>query len=246
MHLSKIILLVITFGAFNTGFAQNKMTETPPKDFILTSKIHSTGHFPYSGSLLNSHLNMDFNLYYNKNNNGFFVFKAVDLEDFASDVNYTQVGGFRQFHVSKKITLTPYVGYIFLQTKGFLDKGSDVFVAFSPTYQTDKWKIENTTLIQNVLDPNYASTMTNRLEIKYFMKPFNLSWFIWHNTAFIESPKQTLSTALIFQFPKVELGRNMPMQTSLMLQTYVSKYKPDYALAKGVVFSIAFPIDLGK
>jgi hypothetical protein len=246
MRLTITILFLIIFEAVNTGFAQSSIVETPPKEFILTSKIHSTGHFPYSGSLLNNHLNIDFNLYYAKNNNGFFVFKAIDLEDFASDVNYTQVGGFRRFHVSKTITLTPYVGYIFLQTKGFLDKGSDVFVAFSPTYQSDKWKIENTTLIQSVLDPNYASTMANRLEIKYFMKPFNLSWFIWHNTTMIENAKQSLSTALVFQFPKVELAKNMPMQTSLMLQTYVSKYKPDYALAKGVVFSIIFPIELGK
>lgn len=229
-----------------SGYGQDTISTVKNKEIVFTSRLHSTGHFPYSGSLLNHHLNADFNLYYTNNQNGFFIFKAIDMEDIKSDINYLQIGVFRKIFIAKKMTITPYAGYLFLQNNKFLDKGSDLFLALAPAFESYRLKIENTTLITNILEKDYPMAMANRLEIKYTFKPFAISWFTWHNMILSETKNQSLSIAASFQFYQVKLSEKLSFKAGIMLQTYLSKYYPIYALRKGAVFTLTFPIELNK
>jgi hypothetical protein len=243
LFLKYIMLGLLICFSLKTN-AQDSIANSTKRTLILTTKLHSTGHFPYSGSLLNHHVNGDVSLFFQKQNWGFFVFKALDFEDLQSDVNYLQTAVFRKTNLTRSFSLTPYAGYLFLQNRAFADFGSDVFMALSTTVESQNLMIENTTLITNVFNKGYQRAMANRMEIRYAFKPMHVSWFIWHNMGLPDNGKQTLSTALAFRFPKVRWLAKIPLQSTLLFQSYLSNYKPDYAMRRGVVFSCVFPVAL--
>ncbi|MFN8355807.1 MAG: hypothetical protein U0Y10_15225 [Spirosomataceae bacterium] len=213
----------------------------PDKEILLTSRLHSAGHFPYTGSLLNNHLNADLNLYVRYKKAGFFVFQSLDLESKNSDITYHQTGLFYKIRFSPTLSLTPYLGYLLIQTQRFYDTGSDVFAALVPSFQSGRLKIENTSLFTNVLELGDSRSLANRLQIQYALNNMSLSLFLFHNIK-LSGQNPSLSGALSIQFPKVELFKQVPIQSSLLLQTYLSDYKPSYALRRGIVFSFTFPI----
>jgi len=234
---------LLLFVFFSPAQNKSKAGKNLSKDFTLTSRINSTGHFPYTGSFLNHHLNADFNLYYQKKNAGFFIFKSLDLEDLSSDVNYLQPGIFYKYHAGKKITLAPYVGYVFEQTRGFADKSSDVFVALVTTFKNRNIKIENTSLFLNFLELGATRNLTNRLEINIAFQRMGLSWFTWHKASLF-GIREYVSTAFALKFPKISFSKNMALESSIMFQSYVTNNKPSYAFRRGVLFTLAFPLDL--
>lgn len=236
------LLGLLLFCLFS--FAQSKINSPNNinTDFSLTTKINSTGHFPYSGSLLNHHLNVDFTLYYRRHNLGFFIFKSFDLEDLSSDVNYLEPGVFARIPIGKKFTASPYAGFVFDQTESFADKSSDIFIALVTTFRENNIKIENTALIFNFLETGSHRYLTNRLEVNVSLKNATISWFAWHKTGLF-GVKESVSTALSFKSPKLAFTKSLALESSIMFHTYLTCNKPSYALRRGVVFSLLFPFD---
>lgn len=240
---SQIIFLILCLCFIAESHSQDSILVKTPKDLIFTSRLNSAGHFPYTGSVLNNHLNADFNLYFRQKNFGFFVFQSIDLESKNSDVTYLQPGLFYKIPLTQKFSVTPYIGYLFIQTNRFYDTGSDVFFAIAPTFVTPKVKIENTSLFTNVFEFGYKRSLANRLQIQYFLQKMSVSLFLFHNIK-LSGKDQSLSASLNFQFPKIEIAKNFPIHSALMLQTYLSENKPSYAMRRGAVFSLSFPINL--
>lgn len=94
--------------------------------FLITPRLNSAGYFPFTGTYVNKNVNADINLFYEYKGNGFFLFKSQDLVDSHSIINYLQSGIFHTFNISPVFKLRAFFGYLFSQTNGFKDEGSDI------------------------------------------------------------------------------------------------------------------------
>jgi hypothetical protein len=240
-----LLLSFHSFGASNEDSLMN-IKKREKGDFIVTTRLHSVSHFPFSGSYINRHLNVDLNLFYERNRIGAFLFKAQDLEDKHGIVNYFQPGIFKRFPAGKNLTFTVFGGYLFNQTAGFSDKDSDVWTALGTTWNiSNHFKIENTALFFNVTKTELNSQWANRTVISAIYRDFKFDLYIWHNIVF-KTNFQFTSAALALNFPKIHLSDKIKIQNSFSYQSYLSENKPSWAMRHGFLFSIAVPIQISS
>jgi hypothetical protein len=214
---------------------------TSRRTLIITPRINSAGHFPFSGALLNKNTNVDLNIFYGHKQYGFFIFQSVDLEDKKSFVNYLQPGVFRKFKLSESVQVRLFAGYVFSQTNGFRDNDSDYFTA-PVIYWTihPNLKFESTSLF---FDFNHSTKLANRFLMTYTIRNFRFDFFVWHRAVF-EKNTHALSTSLALYPPKTKIAGNLYIQTSISYIGYLTDTKPDFARRDGFLFSVAFPLSL--
>lgn len=91
----------------------------------IVSRLNSAGHFPFTGSIVNRHVNADINIALEYQRWGLFLFKSHDLEQRDSPVNYFQPGVFRSISITPDIDVRFFFGYVFSQASSFRDPDSD-------------------------------------------------------------------------------------------------------------------------
>ncbi len=244
---SIVCFLFISIASFGSDTDSLKLIKKKTKgDFSITTRLHSTSHFPYTGSFINRHLNADINIYYEKNRVGFFLFKAQDLEEKHGFVNYLQPGVFKRFAVGQKLTLSFFGGYLFNQINGFNDNDSDVWGAFNANYVINPhFKIENTALFFNLTKSELHPQWANRTVFSAMYNDFKFDLYVWHNIAF-ETNFQFTSGAVAINFPHIALSEKVKIRNSFMYQSYLSDNKPSWAMSNGFLFSIAVPIQISN
>jgi hypothetical protein len=240
---SCLLSMIMAFVA-NPLLAQTRKTtndSTSRRTLIITPRINSAGHFPFSGALLNKNANVDLNIFYERNRYGFFIFQSVDLEDRRSFVNYLQPGVFRKFKMSESIQVRLFAGYVFSQTDGFRDKDSDYFTA-AVVYWIIRpnLKFESTSLF---FDLSQSTKLANRFLVSYSLKGFRFDFYLWHRAVF-ERNAHALSSSLALYPPKAKIADNLYIQTSISYLGYLTDTKPSFALRDGFLFSVAFPLSL--
>ena len=246
IRISQAISIFAFFLLTTTSvFAQDRLpvqdTIAGP-DFIITPRINSAGHFPFTGSLINRHLNADLNIFYEHGNNGFFIFKSQDLRDPHSIINYLQPGIFRRIPVARKFYVRLFIGYLFSQTSGFRDRDSDFYTA-GVGYWTlaDNLTVENTALFFDLLQ---STKLADRLLISWTPRtkvPFKIQLYVWHRLVFDQMINST-SASFALNFPNVKLSDVISVQATISYQGYISESKPAYARRDGFLASLAFPI----
>ncbi len=238
-----VICFVVVLTFQNTlTLAQGKANDTVEKPVLLvTPRFNSSGHFPFTGSLLNTNVNFDVNIFYEHKRNGFFLFKSFDLVDAHSGVNYFQPGIFHKFEFCPKFQMRAFFGYLFSQTAGFRDKDSDYYTA-ATAYWTihPALKVENTALF---FDLTQSGKLANRLLISYFWKGFKFDLYVWHRWELLNEFHAT-SACLAVNIPKIKLSDKLFIQNTISYQGYLSEAKPDWARQKGLLVSVAFPLNV--
>jgi hypothetical protein len=226
------------------GFCDNASCQDSTRAvFRITPRFNSAGHFPFTGSLLNTNLNFDLNFFYEANDYGFFVFKSVDLEDAHSYINYLQPGVFKKFELSPNLYMRAFVGYLFSQARRFKDKDSDYYTAVTLYWSLNaSLKIEHTALF---FDLSQSIKLANRFLMFYTIKDFKIELFVWNRWEF-EKQFTATSASLALNFPALKIFRSVSMLNTISYQGYLSSVKPDFALQKGLLISVAFPINADK
>jgi hypothetical protein len=247
--LGKRDLLVCQIGCVLLLFVCPLLAQAqkPAKDsanrrtLIITPRINSAGHFPFSGALLNKNTNVDLNIFYEHKRYGFFIFQSVDLEDKRSFVNYLQPGIFRKFKLGQEVQLGLFAGYVFSQTTGFRDDDSDYFTA-AVVYWTihPQLKFESTSLF---FDLSQSTKLANRFLLSYSLKGFRFDGYVWYRAVF-EQNTHALSSSLALYPPKIKMASSLSIQASISYLGYLTDTKPDFALRDGFLFSVAFPLSL--
>ena len=236
---------IILFATITTPSVSQHQAggDVPNPNFSITPRFNSAGHFPFSGALLNNNFNFDVNIYFEYKKNGFFIFKSIDLEDKHSFVNYLQPGIFRKFQLSPKFKIGTFFGYVFNQTYEWRDKDSDYFTA-AVAYWTinDRLKLENTSLF---FDLSQSVKLANRFLLNYKVKKFQFDVYVWHRIVF-DSNSHATSASLAINFPRIRLTDKVAIQNTVSYQGYLTHTKPDFAMRKGLLVSIAFPITISK
>lgn len=226
-----------TFGQDKTNRGDSVVT----RHFSVTPRFNSSGHFPYSGALINRNINFDVNLYYENRGYGFFVFKSWDLEDRHSIVNYLQPGIFKKIKFSPSFQLGVFFGYLFSQTTGFRDEDSDYYTAAVAYWMlTENLKLENTALF---FDLTQSSKLANRFLLSWTIKSFRIDIYAWHRWVF-EGAAHATSASLAVNLPRIRISEALSVQTTASYQGYLSEAKPDYAMRDGFLLTIGFPIEM--
>lgn len=211
--------------------------------FIITPRLNSAGHFPFSGALLNNHANVDINVFFEYHRYGFFIFKSHDLEDPHSYVNYLQPGVFKKFKFSPRFALGAFAGYIFSQTSGFADKDSDFYGALVAYWTIcEGLKLENTSLF---FDLTQAEKLVNRFLLSYILEGFKVDFYVWHRMV-LETEFHSTSASLALTFPGIKISEGFSVLSTVSYQGYLTDQKPDFAMLNGWLVTVAFPVTISK
>lgn len=245
---SKVAWIIFLVSLVSSAWSQDQtQPESTPKaakpTFLISPRFNSAGHFPFSGALINNHPNFDINVFYEKKGNGFFVFKSQDLKDSHSIVNYLQPGISKKFKLRTNLRLGIFFGYVFSQTEGFKDKDSDYFTAAVIYWTiTDRLKLENTALF---FDLSQSVKLANRTLLSYTLKEFKFDIYVWERIVF-EADAYATSASFAINFPKIRLSDALHIQNTISYQGYLTPAKPEWALRRGLLISVAFPISISK
>lgn len=235
------IIYVALLLTSNLASGQDPIREKP--SFSVTPRFNSAGHFPFTGSLINNHLNFDVNVFFQYKGNGFFIFKSQDLKDPHSIINYLQPGVFKKFTLGPRVQLGTFFGYLFSQTDGFKDSYSDYYTA-AVLYWTisDNLKLENTALF---FDLTQSAKLANRMLLSYKLREFKFDVYLWQRVDWIND-LYTTSASFAVNLPKIKLTDAIYIQNTISYQGYLTQAKPDWAMRKGLLISVAFPITLSQ
>lgn len=235
-----VVIFLFTALFVNHAVAQNKSDTIPDVTFVITPRLNSTGHFPFTGSYINKNFNADINIFYERKTLGFFLFKSQDLEDRHSIVNYLQPGIFKKVQLTPNFKLRFFVGYLLAQTKGFRDRDSDYYAAVVAYWSIgDRVLLEHTALF---FDLTLGEKLANRFVFSYLANGFKFDAFVWNRWVFNDGSSST-SGAVSVNFPLIRLSKKVSIQSTVSYQGYLTRAKPEYAMRKGALFSVSFPID---
>ncbi|MEQ8364020.1 MAG: hypothetical protein RIF39_06360 [Cyclobacteriaceae bacterium] len=222
-----------SFKVYEPADSSKKVT------FVITPRINSTGHFPFTGSLINHHLNADINIFYEKKSLGFFLFKSQDLQE-KSFVNYLQPGLFATARLNQSLRARVFVGYLFSQAESFRDADSDYYSALSIYWNVaPRLRVENTSLFY---DLQQQVKLADRLVVTWESQSIKLDLYVWHRIVMEENNHAT-SAMLAMTFPKIKISNSTSLLFISSYQRYLTTNRPSFALKDGFLFSLLLPIE---
>ncbi|MBL7849880.1 MAG: hypothetical protein JNN04_03180 [Cyclobacteriaceae bacterium] len=173
------IASVMTLSAYASD-----STATTHGTWKATARIHSMGFFSYGGRLVSRNGVADVHVMYDRKTWHLQAFKAIDLNDRHTPVNFAMAVFGRPLHVGKKLTFTPQAGVVLEQFTSLADHGSDAAFLFTTAYRIHpRVTLEHTILVSNlVLEPSLRDCI-NRLRVLYKSSHLDVTLFAWHNNS---------------------------------------------------------------
>jgi hypothetical protein len=251
-HRSKLLgYLFFSFwlAAGSIGMAQDdeeSKAGTRPFSLTLTTKLHSTGHSPYSGVYINRHLNGELNLQFVRRHFGAFLSKSFDFTDRRSGINFATVGIYRSVPLSRSFKFIPYIGYFLQQRRSLIDEGSDMWAAAEFQWDvTDRFMVKNTMLFGGLARRENSVSLSNRVNTRAALGEFKLDLYVWYSHEFDRSP-HFVSASLAVTSPDWILTNTLLVRVQLAALQQISKQRPENAMTRGMLVSAIVPLELGK
>lgn len=205
----------------------------------IVSRLNSAGHFPFTGSIVNRHVNADINIALEYQRWGLFLFKSHDLEQRDSPVNYFQPGVFRSISITPDIDVRFFFGYVFSQASSFRDPDSDFYAAPVLYWNIGSgFKLENCALF---FDLSSVAKLANRVKMVWTTGSVSLEAFVWHRWV-IRQDRHATSASLAFGLPPLRFSKSAELVLSLSYQGYVTRAKPDFARRDGFLVNLALAL----
>lgn len=192
-------------------------TQTKEKawSFKSTARVHTRGMFAYGGRVVSKNPAFDLNLSYNRKQWGFLLFKAVDMLDYHSPNNFTLAVFYKNFHLGKQLTITPYLGAFLEQPHHFAGHGSDVAIINVTTLKLNNHlSIEHTALLGNMLiEPSYRDWV-NRFRLLFTHKHLDITAALWHNNQVFDQADY-LSSGLQVMYSRIKLSDSINLSVGV-------------------------------
>ena len=241
---TSVLVLWIAGISFGAPFDSVKVKTRKSSPIRVTMRMHSMGLFSFGGRLVSQNPVVDININYNRKAWGLQVFKAVDMNDGKSPINFTLAVVNKTFHIGKAVTITPSVGAIFEQYESVADHGSDVVAIVATAVKLNKYyTVEHTALFGNlVLEPEMRDWV-NRLRLMYSSGHFDVTLFGWHNNSVFDSSEYVTTGASIF-YSRLKLADRVAMQAGVtgLVMAYSSD-EAAVAKANGVFVTLGFVVN---
>ena len=210
----------------------------------LAVRLHSMGQFAYGGRIVSENPVADFNFNYDRKNWGFQFFKAMGLRDRSTEINFSLAVVNKNFHLGKRLTITPSAGFLLEQSKSVADHGSDVLLIVTSTYKLSKgFTVDYSTLFGNlVLEPE-AKDWINRVRMIFSKKHLDLTTTIWHNNKVFDSSEYVTCAASSF-LSRMKVSKTLTLSTGItgLIMPYSSNTDV-YPKKNGVIFTLMVILD---
>lgn len=218
-----------------------------PKDSVVatastlkvTARAHNMGLFSYGGRLVTNNTVVDLQLNYTRRTWGFVFFKAVDLGDNHTPINFSLAAVNHAFHFGNKFTVTPHVGVILEQFESIADHGSDAVVIVTSAYKLNShFTLEHTALAGNLLLEPELCDWVNRLRVLYTNGHLDVTAFGWHNNKVFDQ-NEYVSAGLSIFYSRLKLLPRWSMQAGMtgLWTAYGSEEQPT-TQASGVFLTL--------
>ncbi len=165
----------------------------------IATRIHSMGLFSYGGRLVSGSPVLDINLNYVRKAWGFQLFKAIDLRDSSTPINFALAVVNKNFRLGKRITITPSVGFILEQFESIADHGSDAVVILTTAFKmSSHLTLEHSTMAGNLFLEPELRDWVNRIRLMYSINHLDLTLMGWHNNPVFDSSDYITVGASVF------------------------------------------------
>lgn len=181
MHFS-IRAIALPFGEDST---QGKKEQAA--HWRLTGRTHGKGIFMFGGRVGSENPTFDVNFTYERKNWGMMFFKGQDFYDHTTFYNFALVAVYKNFKVSDRLTVAPYLGTFLEQANSIADRGSDAVVIITTTYKiSPKISLEEMTLFGNLIIEPEESDWVNRFRVSYSSRHLDVIPSVWHNNKVLD------------------------------------------------------------
>ena len=245
-----LILLVSITTVLSFGEKKNPVDSTQSitlrksANLRLTARFHSLGQFAYGGRIVSDNPVVDFNFNYDRKNWGLQVFKAFDIKDSQTPINFTLAVLNKNFHFGKHLTVTPSAGFILEQNNSFADHGSDVVLILTTAYKISKvWTVDYSGLLGNLVLASEEKDWVNRVRLTYSKKHLDVFATCWHNNKVFDTAEYvTFGLSTFFSRVKLADGVLVNAGVSGLWMPY-SNQPEEYPKKNGIIFSVAVILD---
>lgn len=206
---------------------------------IIITRVHTMGLFLYMGKVVNNNPAADIYFNYTTPSGwGISAFKVVDLNSSHSDNNFAFAFINKAFHLSRRITVTPYAGVALEQQHSFASHGSDIMLQLVTSFHLNKTlTLEHISIISNVAFETSYADWTNRLRLIYSNGHVDVTGFFWHNNGLIDQENYTSSGVSIF-YNRVPVAKRLYLGAGLTtLSTFQSSNQESIPTKAGLQFS---------
>lgn len=247
MKISGILLLLFLHGV-SLAFPDSVMTKsaeqpTAKAHWRLTTRLHSKGMFFYSGRIISDNSVSDVHFIYDRKKWGFQIFKAVDLVDHTTDINFTMAVLYKNFKFGKRITVTPNAGFVLEQKKSIADHGSDAVVILNTVIKLNRHFIFDNSAIFGSLLLTHDYNWTNRFRLLFTSKHVDATGFLWHNNKAFDHTGYA-STGINLSYSRMKLSDHVSLSTGvsglLMLASNDTEFFP---MKNGIVFTLGMQVN---
>jgi hypothetical protein len=240
--LSLLLAASVSVSAFQPG--GDSATIIPAKtkpSYTITTRVHTMGLFMYMGKVVNHNPAAD--LYFNvttANGWGVSAFKVVDVNDVHSNNNFSFAFLSKTFHIGKRLTTAPFVGFGLEQQHGFVSHGSDAMLQLQSSYRINKkLVVDHIAIFNNVYFYTEFADWTNRFRLLYTDGHVDITGFFWNNNAVIDDATYTSTGVSIF-YNRVPVAKRLWLGAGLTtLATVASSNQERLPNQTGIQFSTA-------
>lgn len=246
MLLKSIIFTIVGWMLLlksNASFALSDSTKNVKGQSIvhwrLTTRIHNQGIFTYGGRLATENPTVDVNFIYDRKKWGLLIFKGLDLRDHNTFYNFALISVYKNFKLSKVITVTPYVGSFLEQGNGLADHGSDLVSILITTIKLNQHlTAEHMSLFSNLVFAPEERDWVNRFRLTYSGTHLDVvSTIWWNNQQFDHSSYWTSGLNIAYSRLKMRehLFLSIGVTGLLMLNTSNAEINPE---KHGLMFTL--------
>ncbi len=210
----------------------------------LITRLHSLGQFSYGGRIVSDHPVIDFNFTYDRKNWGLQIFKALDLHDSNTPINFTLAVLNKRFQVGKRFTITPSAGFILEQSKTFADYGSDVVLIITSAYKFSKvLTFDHSALFGNLLLDPEQKDWVNRFRLLYSKNNLDLTAQYWHNNKIFDTTEyMTYGVSAFYSRVKIADGVSLNAEFTCLVMPYSNEPLTN-PKKNGLIFTVAMVLD---
>jgi hypothetical protein len=241
-----LLLFLHTFAMANIDSVSTDSVKKPKEKaahWRLTTRLHSKGMFFYSGRMISNNPVTDFNFIYDRKNWGLQVFKAVDLVDHTTDINFTLAVLYKNFKVGNRITITPNAGFVLDQKKSVADHGSDAVVIINTAFKLNRnFTFDNSAIFGSLLF-THEYNWTNRFRLLFSEKHIDATAFVWNNNQAFDHTGY-FSTGLNVSYSRIKLSDHASLSTGITgLMMLESNDHEMFPKKNGILFTLALQLN---
>lgn len=180
-----------------------------------TSRLNSMGMFNFGGRIVSSNPSADFMYVRESKHLSVQAFKAFDLYDLHTDMNFMAVFVYKNFSAGKKLVVSPYVGIVATQLHSIADEGSDLAARLVLAYKiSPEFTLEHTAIVTNLVLKTDDLDWVNRIRLTYSKKSLDATLTVWHNNKILD-PAAYFTTALSLTYARVRVSDHLMLNTGI-------------------------------